>query len=515
MEVPCSQTGQSYWWNTSTNETTQVGVPKPAGATAEPAVFTGAQQPEATTLGASQVGTPGETQVEEEPDDGTLWWRRCRANHLTGSEMYCLKKKGYDPHQFVLGNIAQSLGFMKNMMSNFKSLEGGANEGFREHLHDARQAAYDRMHAEALQRGGVGLVGTRLDMVRKPKVLEVVLRGTTIQAEDDSAYIAEGGSLFTTACSGNDLFCLLDSGFQPRKFVFGNEAYSRGLKGWLKSAIGTHITAGHVPAISDVFHAARAGALRRLQEAALQSGANFISGVNLKATDYSVIQEVAFSGTACVHPLLPMAYTPEQVRTCTFSEAEMWSLIDVGYVPVGLVTRTCVFSIGISGSFWSMGQEFMGGELDKYTALVQEARRYTMGALREDALELSPDVEVVGLDMEMTEIMPGLLEFSACGTAVEKRKDIKNDSPWLPPQALEVPRPTFSRSHGFSSHFSQGGGGGGITFRHTTHNHHDGTGEGKGDGTDGKDGTDGTDGTSGGDSGDSGGDWGGLGDSEW
>ncbi len=60
----------------------------------------------------------------------------------------------------------------------------------------------------------------------------------------------------------------------------------------------------------------------------------------MKAFNYSFIQEVSFMGTACKHPALPEAGASEDVRTCTLSEAEMWNLIDVGYVPLGVVPRT-------------------------------------------------------------------------------------------------------------------------------------------------------------------------------
>ena len=115
--------------------------------------------------------------------------------------------------------------------------------------------------------------------LRKAKHFEVVLRGTTVMAEGNAYTL--GGHPFSVGCSGNNFWCLLDSGFQPITMVFGNEAYSRGMKGWLTSSIGTNITAGHVPAISDVFHAARFGALERLQDAAFSHGCNFVSGVHM------------------------------------------------------------------------------------------------------------------------------------------------------------------------------------------------------------------------------------------
>ncbi len=34
---------------------------------------------------------------------------------------------------------------------------------------------------------------------------------------------------FTTACSGQDLYCQIDAGYHPRQFVMGNVAYAMGI----------------------------------------------------------------------------------------------------------------------------------------------------------------------------------------------------------------------------------------------------------------------------------------------
>ena len=37
------------------------------------------------------------------------------------------------------------------------------------------------------------------------------------------------GPFFSTACSGQDLFCQIDAGYEPRHFVIGNVAYALGI----------------------------------------------------------------------------------------------------------------------------------------------------------------------------------------------------------------------------------------------------------------------------------------------
>ena len=92
---------------------------------------------------------------------------------------------------------------------------------------------------------------------------------------------AERLGKFTAACSGEQLFCLVDSGFTPIHLVFGNDAYSRGMDGFIASAIGTTLMSGEVPAISDVFNAARRQALSRLRQEAYDNYGNYVSGVQM------------------------------------------------------------------------------------------------------------------------------------------------------------------------------------------------------------------------------------------
>ena len=44
---------------------------------------------------------------------------------LSGNELYCLKEKGYDPGDLVIGNSVFALGFAGGVASGFKTLAGG------------------------------------------------------------------------------------------------------------------------------------------------------------------------------------------------------------------------------------------------------------------------------------------------------------------------------------------------------------------------------------------------------
>ena len=105
--------------------------------------------------------------------------------------------------------------------------------------------------AKAALRGGVGVVSTSTRLVRKASHIEVVVSGTTVQptaAPDERAAAAGGGDAaqWSVGCSGTALHCLRDSGFEPRAVVWGNEAYSRGLKGFLQQALAKTLLSGEV-----------------------------------------------------------------------------------------------------------------------------------------------------------------------------------------------------------------------------------------------------------------------------
>jgi uncharacterized protein YbjQ (UPF0145 family) len=138
--------------------------------------------------------------------------------------------------------------------------------------------------------------------------------------------------------------------------------------------------------------------------------------------------------------------------------------MDAGALPVGVVSRTCVYNVGFGGLLESWVQEMRGGEIERYNAVLEEARVATMAALRRDALALGAE-EIVGLELEIFEVASGLLEFHAYGTAVRYDLDVAKPgaAAQLPPQALVVSRPAFTEAFGIrgvgSSHASGEGSG--------------------------------------------------------
>ena len=150
--VPVPQDGSGgvhYWWNTVTNATTPLGAPFPAAGAPVGAAAAATQllvqtpaQPPAQPPAAT--ATPSALNLAD--DDGGHWWRKLRASSLSGAEMYCLRRSGLAPNQYVFGADVRSMGLVKDVVSSLQSMVGGgAVDDLRAIVHDCRAGAMERM----------------------------------------------------------------------------------------------------------------------------------------------------------------------------------------------------------------------------------------------------------------------------------------------------------------------------------------------------------------------------------
>ena len=66
---------------------------------------------------------------------------------LSGNEIFCLAKKGFEPGEMVIGNSVWSVGFLGGIGSALKTIGGGEVTQITEIIHEGRKAAIDRMEA--------------------------------------------------------------------------------------------------------------------------------------------------------------------------------------------------------------------------------------------------------------------------------------------------------------------------------------------------------------------------------
>lgn len=352
---------------------------------------------------------------------------------LSGNEMYCLHQKGFEAGDLVVGNSVWSLGVMSSLKSLAKTIAGGEVTQYTEWINNGRRRAYEKLIREAEQRGGRGITGVTSELVMHPVGLEFLSIGSCISSSTHTEN-------FSTAADGQGLYCQLDCGFKPLRFVFGNVAYSIGIGGGLAGALRS-MARGEVKEWSEVFNRTRHLALDRIREEARAAGANSVLGIRTTITPFYGAREMIMIGTASHHPALPEQYSREPI-TSDLTNQEMWNVIRQGYCPIRLVLGVSVYSIGIAGSFSSLFKSLVSGEIKEMTSLIYDARENAVAKVARDAEACGAD-DVVGVRTYIKNLSGGVVEFMAMGTAVKRIPGIETLSESLPPQAVMADADTF------------------------------------------------------------------------
>jgi uncharacterized protein YbjQ (UPF0145 family) len=346
---------------------------------------------------------------------------------LSGNEMYCLRLKGLAPGELVIGNSVYSLGFVGSLGAGLRNLVGGEVTQVTQVIHDGRLQAYNRLIREAVHHGGDGVTSVTSDLKNFHGNIEFLAIGTCVHYADSTA-----GPHFSTSSDGQELYCQLDVGFSPIKFVFGNVAYAIGLGGGI---IGTlkSLGRGEIKQYSDVLNHTRHLALARMVHEAKTANANAVVGIQTTVMPFGGVHEMMMTGTASRHPDLPPEYDANPVTSDLTCE-EMWNMASMGYLPIKLVLGTAVYSLGLVGGMTSFFKSLVRGEVSELTSLIYDAREHAIGLIRDEASAIGAD-DVIGIKTHVNEL-GGLLEFMAIGTAVKRFDTLKTLSPVLPPQAI-------------------------------------------------------------------------------
>jgi uncharacterized protein YbjQ (UPF0145 family) len=356
---------------------------------------------------------------------------------LSGNEMYCLHQKGLTPGNIVIGNSVFSLGFVGSVGSGLRTLAGGEVTQVTSVIHEGRQNALDRMVKEAMNHGGMGITGVSNELIQHTGNVEFLSIGSTVHKEGAIA----GESLeFSSSADGQELYCQIDAGFRPIKFVFGNVAYSIGIGGGIMGALKS-LARGEVHQYSQIFNETRHHALDRIQGEARAAGANSVVGIQTSIIPFGGMQEMVMIGTASYHNALPGQYNAAPI-TSDLTNEEMWNLIYMGYMPIQLVLGVSVYSLGFVGGVTAFLKSFSRGEISELTTLIYEARENAIARIAQDATACGAD-DVVGIKTYVYQLGGGIIEFMAMGTAVKRMPGLSTVSPQLPPQAVIRDKDTF------------------------------------------------------------------------
>ena len=373
-----------------------------------------------------------------------------RISGLSGNEAYCLRLKGWEPGDIVVGNSVQSLGVTGGIASAFQSMAGGEIENLTQLISEGRHAALERIEKDAKGRGAQGLTGVTLEVRTLGGLIEFLAIGSAIHGKDHQ------GEFFSTACTGQELYCQFDAGYEPRHFVMGNVCYALGIGRGLTGMFRQFSARGEVKEFSDMYNHTRQLALGRLEIDARERGCNAVVDISTRVVPMAGALEIIMVGTGSYHAGLGVRQQPV---TSELTGEELWNLTQMGYEPVRLVLGTSVYALGFAGGFAAMFRSMSRGEVPEITHLIHEARENCLAHIHEDAKRHGAD-EVIGVKLFVTELGAGLIEVLGIGTAVKKSSSLSTATPQLPPQAIIRDRDTFfdatkanlSRDHAGDGH---------------------------------------------------------------
>jgi len=358
-----------------------------------------------------------------------------RVTGLSGNEIFCLNKIGMRPGQLCIGNSVVAMGVGRGIGAGLSTLGGGEVSEVTNLVHEGRMRAFNRMMDEGKQYGGVGLTGVSFDLINHGGNIEFITTGSTIH----SSSTTPESLAFTTSADAQQLYCQMDSGFEPLHFVFGNVAYSIGLGGNISGAF-RKLARGEVPQYTEIFDKTRHLALSRLVANAREHKANAVIGIETTISYLMGTQEMMMVGTASRHPALDSYYS--NPVTSDMTNEELWNMVNLGYMPIQLVMGVSVYSLGLTGGIFAALQSLGGGEIGGLTEILYEAREKALARIERDAEACGAD-EVIGVKTRVYDLGGGLVEFMAIGTAVKKIAGVTTKTPNLPPQAIIQDRETF------------------------------------------------------------------------
>ena len=195
------------------------------------------------------------------------------------NEFLLVRKAGFEPVGLAVGSCIYHLGIQYGAWGQNQELDV-----LSQAMYHARELAMTRMREEARDMGADGVVGVRLTVKRlewDANILEFVAIGTgVVHAQGHPGYRGPKGVPFTSDLSGQDFWTLLHAGYRPLEMVMGSCVYHVAHQGFLKSMgqVGRNV---ELTNFSQALYDAREIAMERMQNEAMEAGAEGVVGVDL------------------------------------------------------------------------------------------------------------------------------------------------------------------------------------------------------------------------------------------
>lgn len=213
-----------------------------------------------------------------------------------GQELYCQLDCGFEPVQFVFGNVAYALGVGGGIMGALRSLKSGEVIEFSEMLNKTRHLALERISTEAREAGANAVLGIQTTIAPLIGIQEMLMTGTASHHPDLPAQCKE--TPITSDLTNEEMWNVIHSGFCPVKLVLGVSVFSVGLAGGIKAMFKSFVR-GEIKELTYLIYQARIKALNMISQDAAGCGADDVVGVKTYVYDLGggVIELLAI-GTA-------------------------------------------------------------------------------------------------------------------------------------------------------------------------------------------------------------------------
>jgi uncharacterized protein YbjQ (UPF0145 family) len=211
-------------------------------------------------------------------------------------ELYCHMDAGYEPREFVFGNIAYSVGAVGGIAGTLKTLVRGEIKEFSDVFNETRHHALDRLvaHGKAVRANAV--VGVRTNVLHFAGFHEMYMAGTAafhpaLPPEFQSAPV-------TSDLTGEELWGMTQLGYMPIKLLISTSVYSLGAIGGIKAAFRSFVK-GEIGDLTTLIYDAREHVFDRLKSEAAAVGAEEVVGIKTYIIELgSSLVEIFAVGTA-------------------------------------------------------------------------------------------------------------------------------------------------------------------------------------------------------------------------
>jgi uncharacterized protein YbjQ (UPF0145 family) len=211
-------------------------------------------------------------------------------------ELYCHMDAGYEPKEFVFGNIAYSVGAVGGIAGTLKTLVRGEIKEFSDVFNETRHHALDRLvtHARAVRANAV--VGVRTHVLHFAGFHEMFMAGTAAYHPRLPAEFL--GSPVTSDLTGEELWAMTQLGYLPIKLLISTSVYSLGAIGGIKAAFRSFVK-GEIGDLTTLIYDAREHVFERLKSEAAAIGAEEVVGIKTYIIELgSSLIEIFAVGTA-------------------------------------------------------------------------------------------------------------------------------------------------------------------------------------------------------------------------